>query len=71
MPNWRPRHFILLWNIHCRSSKARAPAKTWRCLKFRATRIERQPGRALQVMRELVEAEFARLTLRGVFAFGT
>ena len=36
-----------------------------------ATRIERQPGRALQVMREMVEAEFARLTVRGVFAFGT
>lgn len=36
-----------------------------------ATRIERQPDRALQVMREMVEAEFARLTSRGVFAFGT
>ena len=35
-----------------------------------ATRIERQPGPGLQLMRELVESEFARLAARGVFSFG-
>ena len=36
-----------------------------------AMRIERQPGQGLQLMREMIEAEFARLTQRGVFAFGS
>ncbi|MCY7371228.1 MAG: hypothetical protein LH479_10265, partial [Polaromonas sp.] len=35
-----------------------------------AMRIERQPAQGLQLMGEMIEAEFARLADRGVLAFG-
>jgi hypothetical protein len=36
-----------------------------------ATRIEPKPNAAVSVLKELIVAELARLTQRGMFSFGT